>query len=149
MLYDYLLTQFYPKIPFLVLMHLLVVFVVVAFYSHGTIGLNKDEKEAYKNKWLRKVIFITISQCSFLMFYAWIPDEEYVKNYYGEARLGQDEARKQAMLEQARYYQEKKEKANEIFLACLEKGQKQPHTTTFNDTNEVVKSCLKVSQKQS
>lgn len=33
------------------------------------------------------------------------------------------------------------EQRKEVFYSCLDKAQKQPHATNYNDTSEVVEEC--------
>lgn len=68
------------------------------------------------------------------------PSRDFIVYHYGDPR----EAIRKELKDQ---FEKDRENRERRFLECLDKGQKQPHTTTFNDTNEVVKTCYDISTK--
>lgn len=155
MFYDYVITQFYPKIGYLIALHIIAIVVSFLVYKWNA-DFVKDQA-AYIKKWRFRLVMFLLSQFAMLSFYAWLPDVEYVKHFYGEVRvvkltpeqIAQQEAELQAETLRLQAENDRRfEQSKQLLLDCLEKGQKQPHTTTFNDTNEVVKTCYKVSKQQ-
>lgn len=142
MLYDYIVTQFYPNIIVLGTFSLMVVVVCCALYSLGS--TDARDKDEFKKKWKTKTIVVVSIHCFLLAFYFWIPDVNYVKHFYGEVRVKELTSQQKAELQAQ--YDKHYTRSEELFVKCLVNGQKQPHTTTFNDTNEVVKTCYKVAQ---
>ncbi|MFL9471196.1 hypothetical protein ACKERC_02760 [Acinetobacter baumannii] len=152
MFYDYIITQFYPNIPFLVCINLVVIVLALVFYFAGMPDKErwtpKEARPDYIKKWKWKLYAVLISQTLMLCFYFWIPDVNYVKYFYGDVRvttLTPEQIAKQKAELQADYDRHY-ERSKQLLLDCLDKGQKQPHTTTFNDTNEVIKTCYDVAK---
>lgn len=148
MFYDYIITQFYPSIPYLVLLHIITFIAVLGIYF-----LRKDWLEdfgkgnqynQFVKKWGNKVSLIASFQAFALIFYFWIPDVEYVKYFYGDVRVVEITPQQKAELQAQ--YDKHYEQSKQLLLDCLDKGQKQPHTTVYNDTNEVVKTCYDVAK---
>lgn len=145
MLYDYLITQFYPNIIWIVFTSVVVVALAFGIYltakpSYGT--HNQDDINKYHKKYAKYLIMFVFTHVCLWSFLFWLPDVQYIKHYYGDVReltpAQQEELNKRL--------EEHYDTSKQLFLACLDKGQKQPHTTTFNDTNEVVKTCYKVAR---
>lgn len=152
MFYDYIVTQFYPSIPVLVFINLTVITFALGFYFTGMPDKErwtpKDARVNYIKTWKWKLYALLISQILMLSFYFWIPDVEYVKYFYGDVRvstLTPEQIAKQKAEIQADYDQHY-ERSKQLLLDCLDKGQKQPHTTVYNDTNEVIKTCYDVAK---
>lgn len=148
MFYDYIITQFYPNVPYLVCIHLGALIASLAFYFIRKDWLNHfgegDEYINFVNRWGDKVGLIAAFQVFALIFYFWIPDVEYVKYFYGDVRVVEITPQQKAELQAE--YDKHYERSKQLLLDCLDKGQKQPHTTTFNDTNEVVQTCYDVAK---
>lgn len=142
MLYDYIITQFYPSIIGLAGFSAIAIIVCVAAYSIGITDSN--DKDGFKSKWKTKFTIFVSVHCFLLAFYFWLPDVNYVKHFYGEVRVHELTAQQKAELQAQ--YDKHYARSEDLFIKCLINGQKQPHTTTFNDTNEVVKTCYKVAQ---
>lgn len=148
MLYDYIITQFYPMVPWLWFINLIIIMASIGIYFIAmprSYSWNKPEdKESYIKKWKSKLIILCGTQVFIILFYLWLPDVEYVKHFYGEVRVKELTAQQKAELQAQ--YDKHYTRSERLFIECLKNGQKQPHTTTFNDTNEVVKTCYKVAQ---
>ncbi|HGW3983480.1 TPA: hypothetical protein ACNICG_002819 [Acinetobacter baumannii] len=146
MFYDYLITQFYPNIIWLVCISVLCIIFAIAIYSVAAEA--SQNKVEFSKNWKNKFLFFVGFHALLLMFYFWIPDVEYVKYFYGDVRvttLTPEQIAKQKAELQADYDRHY-ERSKQLLLDCLDKGQKQPHTTTFNDTNEVIKTCYDVAK---
>lgn len=144
MLYDYLLTQFYPKIGGFVLLSIITLIAVGVLYflNMPDDGYKPKQRKEYIDKYKKPVITILCSQVLWLSFLAFIPDANYVKHFYGNVR----EITPQQRISINKQIEIKHKQSQELFLQCLEKGQKQPQQVKYNDTNEVVKTCYKVAQ---
>lgn len=142
MFYDYIVTQFYPSIPFLVALQIVVCIVVIVFYIWN-IQFSKDI-EAFVAKWKSRLIIFLSVQGLILGIFHFLPDVEYVKYFYGEVRVQELTAQQKAELQAQ--YDKHYERSKQLLLDCLDKGQKQPQTTVYNDTNEVIKTCYDVAK---
>lgn len=144
MLYDYLLTQFYPKIGGFVLLSLIMITVVIwLFFMCMPEGTYKPtQRKEYIDKYKKPAITVVCCQVMWLAFLAFIPDANYIKHFYGGVREITPQQRE--IINQQLVTKHKQ--SQELFLKCLEKGQKQPQQVKYNDTNEVVKTCYKVAQ---
>lgn len=142
MFYDYIITQFYPSIPWLVFIHICIC--IVSFFVYIFSYQDSRDKVAFIKKWKWRFITFFGIQVFMLCFYFWIPDAEYVKYFYGDVRVVEITPQQKAELQAQ--YDKHYERSKQLLLDCLEKGQKQPHTTTFNDTNEVIKTCYNVAK---
>lgn len=148
MLYDYLITQFCPNLNSLVWLHILASVVAIVVYAVRRMWIGdfgtKEETQQFTKKWGKKLSIFLGFQLFALLFYFWIPDVEYVKHFYGDVRVVEITPQQKAELQAQ--YDKHYEQSKQLLLDCLEKGQKQPHTTAFNDTNEVVKTCYNVAK---
>jgi hypothetical protein len=152
MFYDYIITQFYPSIPTLVCFHIAAMCLAMFLYFSNRPDngqrYSEELKLKYIGKWRWKLILFLVSQGLMLSFYFWLPDENYIKYFYGDVRvhtLTPEQIAKQKAELQADYDRHY-ERSKQLLLDCLDKGQKQPHTTAFNDTNEVIKTCYDVAK---
>lgn len=137
MLYDYIINYFYPNFGgFLALISLMwIIFTAVSLIKRADAKRNKlpRTKAVYVIHAFFAVAFFTM---------VLIPDRKFIIYHYGDSRE-LSEKQKEAINQQLdKHY----EKSKDLFLACLDKGQKQPHTTVFNDTNEVIKTCYDVGR---
>lgn len=148
MLYDYLITQFYPNIPWLTFFNLVAIVASIVFYFSMRPDPGpwdpQEPKISFDKKWRKRLFAFIGPQILALLFYFWIPDVAYVKHFYGDVRVVEITPQQKAELQAQ--YDKHYEQSKQLLLDCLEKGQKQPHTTTFNDTNEVVKTCYNVAK---
>lgn len=96
--------------------------------------MHKKYGGKYKKLIIGSLIYVAIATL--------VPDLTYIKNYFGDPRVITKEQRTAIQTRLDAEYR----KSNKLFLECLDKGQKQPNTTAFNDTNEVVKTCYEVAR---
>lgn len=137
MFYDYLINDGGWNIFKLVLCVLGVIPVILAIISFTRFTdnyISDTDKIVYKKQ------IILYSAIFFTWYSVWwlLPSREFIVYHNGDPRI---ELYKQVAEQQAVQREERKKS----FLECLDKGQKQPHTTTFNDTNEVVQTCFDIS----
>lgn len=134
MLYDYILTQFYPSIVIYFSVSFLCIVAAISIYS----TVEKETRDVYRKRFK---IFLCCN-ISFLIFLFILPDKNYIKHYFGDVR--QLTTQQKVAINQ--HLERQYKKSEKLFIDCLDKGQKQPNTTVFNDTNEVVKTCYKVAR---
>lgn len=146
MLYDYIITQYYPMIFFYFCISAGVIGLASSLYFAGIPNphtrYGADERREYFKKWRTKYLTVLVANTLHCAFLVWLPDVEYVKYYFGDVRTLTTEQQRSLQAQYDKHY----EKSRQLLIDCLEKGQKQPHTTTFNDTNEVVKTCYNVAK---
>ena len=136
MFYDYFIDnwlQFHTAVAMVLLF--------VTFASLGVFIRNDVKKNCHDyvpfSKWTYRFGF-TFAIMIFLYLIGG-PDKEWYTRHYGDPTQYLTAAQLDTLEIQ-------RERSEHLFFKCLDKGQKQPHTTTFNDTNEVVKTCYDVAK---
>ena len=137
MFYDYLLTQIYPTFEGIIIITFLLLAISSTFYW----TLVDDEKPRKKYVVFAYWVYVCLTLLVWATIYL-APDQEYLEHYFGPVRPVTIEQREMLQSE----YDEHFNRSKQLLLDCLDKGQKQPHTTTFNDTNEVVQTCYDVAR---
>ena len=129
MLYDYLIGNWTVVHLSLVIM---MIIIAIGAILHGL----TTEEELYK-KWITHG---GLSLALVILFFLILsPNKEWVIRHYGDPTKNLTDEQVASLENQYRH-------SERLFLTCLEKGQKQPHSTTFNDTNEVVKTCYDIAK---
>lgn len=138
MLYDYIINYFYPNFGgFLGLLFVMwIVITATSLISRGY--AKKNNLPRTKTIYAIHTLFFTTFIVMFL-----IPDRNFVVYHFGDSR---EQLSQEQMDDINRKLDEHYEKSKDLFLACLDKGQKQPNSTVFNDTNEVIKTCYDVGR---
>lgn len=137
MLYDYIINYFYPNFGgFLGLLFAMwIAFTAVSLISR--FNAKKNNQPRTKTVYFIHSVFVIAFFVLFL-----IPDRNFVIYHFGDSRELTEKQKEDINHELDKHY----EKSKDLFLACLDKGQKQPNTTVFNDTNEVIKTCYDVGR---
>lgn len=132
MFYDYIINYVYPNGTLFIVMCL-----VIWAILHIIIGVLSANNIIDSNKTPLRQLIVFIFWIIVFIGLIFLPDRKFIVYHYGDGRELTYEQKQQVNADLERHF----EKSKALFLECLEKGQKQPHTTVFNDTNEVVKTC--------
>lgn len=131
MLYDYLIGNWME-------VHLsLVIMMIITALAAILHNLTAGTADGLYKKW---ITYGGLSLALVILFFLILsPNKEWVIRHYGDPT-------KNLTDEQVASLENQYKHSERLFLSCLEKGQKQPHSTTFNDTNEVVKTCYDIAK---
>lgn len=131
MLYDYLISNWININCSIFIVMLLAAIVGV---------MHKVSAETASVPYKRWITWGGISLALVLLFFLFLfPNKEWFIRHYGDPTTHLTDA-------QAANLEQQYRRSELLFYSCLERGQKQPNSAVFNDTNEVVKTCYNVAK---
>lgn len=136
MFYDYLIgnwLEFHTTVALILLFCVMVSVVTIAI---NAVKKNNSEHEPIP-KWIYRVGFSFAFLL--LMYLVGGPERDWYIRHYGDPTSNLTDTQ----IANLEYQYQRSEL---LFYSCLEKGQKQPNSTVFNDTNEVIKTCYDIAK---
>lgn len=136
MFYDYLIDNWLQFHTAVAMVLLFVTFASVGMYIRNDVKRGCHGYVPFP-KWSYRLGF-TMAITIFLYLIGG-PEKDWYTRHYGDPTKNLTVAQLDALENQRQY-------SESLFFSCLDKGQKQPHSTVFNDTNEVVKTCYDIAK---